>query len=35
MLAHLKKAAIDIGAPGWDLKTGFGIIDPEKILTDN
>lgn len=34
MLAHLKKSSVDIGAPGWDFKTGFGIIDPDKIFRD-
>ena len=32
---HLRKTAIDMGPPGRDTDSGFGLIDPAKLLNAN
>lgn len=32
LLEHLRRTAIDIDAPGFDVNAGWGLIDPEKLL---
>ena len=32
LVDHLHKTAVDLDAPGFDMNTGWGLIDPEKLL---